>query len=227
MLTSVPAEMAEELEVESHAPYLKVWAILAILTLVEYFYAMIFKDHFLLLVLGLVCLALVKAGMVGWYFMHLKFERKWVYLLIIPACVMAVFLTLMLYSRHGHETGRGGGRGGGLDRAGRRWLRRVARQLLVDEPSCRSCSRRPERPEDPAQGETLGRGMRVLHECLSSLPAGNFDRRLHRAALRGARAGRRAFPLRPAPRRPGPGATIAEPRGLPARRAVGPDHHRA
>jgi cytochrome c oxidase subunit IV len=93
----VPAEMAEELEAESHAPYMKVWAILAILTLVEYFYAMIFKDHFLSLVLGLVSLALVKAGMVGWYFMHLKFERKWVYLLIIPACVMAVFLTLMLY----------------------------------------------------------------------------------------------------------------------------------
>jgi cytochrome c oxidase subunit IV len=95
----VPTELAHEreLEAESHAPYLKVWAILAILTLIEYFYAMIFKDYFLLLVLGLVGLALVKAGMVGWYFMHLKFEKKWVYLLIIPACVMAVFLTLMLY----------------------------------------------------------------------------------------------------------------------------------
>ena len=93
----MPAELAEELEVESHAPYLKVWAILAILTRSNTSMRMIFKDHFLLLVLGLVCLALVKAGMVGWYFMHLKFERKWVYLLIVPACVMAVFLTLMLY----------------------------------------------------------------------------------------------------------------------------------
>jgi cytochrome c oxidase subunit 4 len=93
----VSTEVAEELEAESHAPYLKVWAILAVLTLIEYFYAMIFKDRFLVLVLGLVCLALIKAGMVGWYFMHLKFERKWVYILIIPACVMAVFLTLMLY----------------------------------------------------------------------------------------------------------------------------------
>ena len=55
----------------------------------------IFKDHFPVLVLGLLCLGLVKAGMVGWYFMHLKFERKWVYLLIIPACILAVFLTLM------------------------------------------------------------------------------------------------------------------------------------
>jgi cytochrome c oxidase subunit 4 len=42
------------------------------------------------------CLAFVKAGMVGWYFMHLKFEKPWVYLLIVPACVMAVFLTLTL-----------------------------------------------------------------------------------------------------------------------------------
>jgi cytochrome c oxidase subunit 4 len=89
-------DMAQELEAESHAPYLRVWAILAVLTLIEYFYAMIFKDRFSILVSGLVCLALIKAGMVGWYFMHLKFEKKWVYILIIPACVMAIFLTLML-----------------------------------------------------------------------------------------------------------------------------------
>ncbi len=92
----LPADVAEELTVESHAPYMRIWAILAILTGVEYFYALIFKDHFAILVLGLVSLALVKACMVGWYFMHLKFERKWVYILIIPACVMAVFLTLAL-----------------------------------------------------------------------------------------------------------------------------------
>jgi cytochrome c oxidase subunit IV len=96
-LNLVTADLTEELEAESHAPYLKVWAGLAILTAVEYFYALFFKDHFLFLVLGLVSLALVKASMVGWYFMHLKFEQRWVYLLIIPACVMAVFLTLMLY----------------------------------------------------------------------------------------------------------------------------------
>jgi len=92
----LPGDLAEELAVESHAPYVKIWAILAVLTLVEYIYALVFKDHFPVLVLGLVSLALVKAGMVGWFFMHLKFERKWVYILIIPACVMAVFLTLAL-----------------------------------------------------------------------------------------------------------------------------------
>jgi cytochrome c oxidase subunit 4 len=76
---------------------MKVWAILAVLTLIEYLYASIFKDYFLILVFGLLSMALVKAGMVGWFFMHLKFERKWVYLLIIPACIMAIFLTLALY----------------------------------------------------------------------------------------------------------------------------------
>jgi cytochrome c oxidase subunit IV len=90
-------DIAEELDVESHAPYMRVWAILAILTLTEYVYATILKDYFLPLVLGLVSMALVKAGLVGWFFMHLKFERKWVYLLIIPACIMAIGLTLALY----------------------------------------------------------------------------------------------------------------------------------
>jgi cytochrome c oxidase subunit 4 len=93
---SLSPEMAEELEVESHAPYMRIWFLLAVLTGVEWFYAYIFKNSFTLLVGGLVALALVKAGMVGWYFMHLKFEKKWVYILIVPACVMAVFLTLAL-----------------------------------------------------------------------------------------------------------------------------------
>ncbi len=96
-INRVTQDLVDELDVESHAPYLKVWAGLAVLTAIEYFYALIFKDHFPVLVLGLVSLALVKAGMVGWFFMHLKFERKWVYLLIIPACIMAIFLTLALY----------------------------------------------------------------------------------------------------------------------------------
>jgi cytochrome c oxidase subunit 4 len=96
-INRVTQDFVDELDVESHAPYLKVWAGLAVLTAIEYFYALLLKDHFLSLVLGLVTLALIKASMVGWYFMHLKFEKRWVYLLIVPACVMAVFLTLMLY----------------------------------------------------------------------------------------------------------------------------------
>ncbi|APW60096.1 cytochrome C oxidase subunit IV family protein [Paludisphaera borealis] len=90
-----PSEAAE-LEVESHTPYLKVWFGLLVFTLVEYFYARIFMDHFTFLILGLLFLAIVKACMVGWYFMHLKFEKPWVYLMIVPALVFAAILTLAL-----------------------------------------------------------------------------------------------------------------------------------
>ena len=90
------SEVAAEHATESHAPYLKVWAGLAILTLVEYYYASIFKSQFLILLLGLLFLAVVKAGMVGWYFMHLKFEGKWKYLLLSPTIILAMGLPLAL-----------------------------------------------------------------------------------------------------------------------------------
>src|SRR5271155_877004 len=90
------SEVTAEHAAESHAPYLKVFGALAALTLVEYYYASIFKSHFLILLLGLLSLALVKAGMVGWYFMHLKFEGKWVYILIVPAMILATIIVLAL-----------------------------------------------------------------------------------------------------------------------------------
>jgi cytochrome c oxidase subunit 4 len=91
-----PAEVAEERATEAHAPYLKVWAALAILTAIEYLYAATFKDFFLILFLGLMVWALIKAGLVGWYFMHLKFEGNWVYALIVPAFVLAAILVFAL-----------------------------------------------------------------------------------------------------------------------------------
>ena len=89
---------AQELERESHnSLYLKVWGGLAIFTAVEYGYAHLSKDAFFWLVLGLLVLAAIKAAMVGWYFMHLKFEGKWVFAPIIPPCVLAVILVVALY----------------------------------------------------------------------------------------------------------------------------------
>lgn len=93
---SADHESAEEHE--SHVGvYLKVFVTLAVLTAVEYFYARIFKDSFSVLVFGLMVLALVKAGMVGYYFMHLKFEGRWVFYMLVPACILAVVLVLGLY----------------------------------------------------------------------------------------------------------------------------------
>jgi cytochrome c oxidase subunit IV len=91
-----PSEIAEEHQQEAHAPYLLVWLGLAILTAVEYFYAAGFKSFFTILLGGLLILAAVKAAMVAWYFMHLKFEGNWVYILIVPAIVLATILTLAL-----------------------------------------------------------------------------------------------------------------------------------
>jgi cytochrome c oxidase subunit IV len=86
----------QEMEVESHAPYGKVWLALLVLTLIEYFYAHIFKDAFATLVLGLMFWAVIKASLVGWYFMHLKFEGRWVYYMLIPAGILAAVLIFAL-----------------------------------------------------------------------------------------------------------------------------------
>jgi cytochrome c oxidase subunit IV len=90
------SEVAVEHATEAHAPYLKVFAALAVLTAIEYYYAAVFKDHFAVLLTGLLALAAVKAGLVGWYFMHLKFEGNWVYIAIVPAMILAMIIVLAL-----------------------------------------------------------------------------------------------------------------------------------
>ncbi len=39
---------------------------------------------------------MIKAGLVGWFFMHLKFEGNWVYIMIVPAFVLATIFVLAL-----------------------------------------------------------------------------------------------------------------------------------
>ena len=96
MTKMAASEIAAEHATEAHAPYLRVFAALAVLTAIEYYYAMLFQSHFVVLVLGLLLLAMVKAGLVGWYFMHLKFEGNWVYILIVPALILATIIVLAL-----------------------------------------------------------------------------------------------------------------------------------
>jgi cytochrome c oxidase subunit 4 len=90
------SEIVAEHAAESHAPYLRVFAALAVLTAIEYFYAMVLKDNFAVLVLGLLFLAVIKAGLVGWYFMHLKFEGNWVYIMLVPAMILATIIVFAL-----------------------------------------------------------------------------------------------------------------------------------
>lgn len=86
----------QEIYVESHAPYFKVFWTLAVFTAVEYFWARIFKDSFGTLVIGLMFFAVFKAGLVGWFFMHLKFEGKWVYYMLVPAGILAMIFVFAL-----------------------------------------------------------------------------------------------------------------------------------
>jgi cytochrome c oxidase subunit IV len=86
----------EEMKVESHAPYFKVWTVLLVLTILEYFYASLFQASFYNLVVGLMLMACIKASLVGWYFMHLKFEGKWVYGFLLPAAFLACVVIFAL-----------------------------------------------------------------------------------------------------------------------------------
>lgn len=89
-------EEIKERHVESHAPYFKVFLGLFVLTVIEYFYARIFKDYFSLLITGLLFWAIIKAAMVGWYFMHLKFEGKWIYILLLPTTFLVLVLVFAM-----------------------------------------------------------------------------------------------------------------------------------
>jgi cytochrome c oxidase subunit 4 len=84
-------------DIESHVPtYLRVFVVLLVFTILEYFYAMLAQSHFVALVLGLMALAFTKAALVGLYFMHLKFEGRWVYAFLVPACMLALGMILAL-----------------------------------------------------------------------------------------------------------------------------------
>ncbi len=101
----------QEQEIEAHAPYLKVWGALLVFTVLEYLYAKAVDTQYIpvgfaMLVLGLMALATIKAGLVGYYFMHLKFEGKWVYFMIVPAGILAAILIIALFPDIGmHASG--------------------------------------------------------------------------------------------------------------------------
>lgn len=81
---------------EAHTSYIKVWLVLLVLTVLEYFYAKLMAGNMAALVLGLLLLAGIKAALVALYFMHVKFEGRWVYAIMVPAGILATILVLAL-----------------------------------------------------------------------------------------------------------------------------------
>lgn len=90
---------------DNHVPlYLKIFVALLVLTVLEYFYAYVAAERgFLLLVVGLMAMAVTKAVLVGMYFMHLKFEGRWVYYMLVPAGILAMVFIFALYPDIGRQ----------------------------------------------------------------------------------------------------------------------------
>ena len=86
----------QELHVESHAPYLKVFAAWRSSRRSNISAPTSSRIHSPSWSLGLLFWAVIKASMVGWYFMHLKFEGNWVYYMLVPAGILAIILTTAL-----------------------------------------------------------------------------------------------------------------------------------
>ena len=78
--------------------YIRVFIVLLVFTIMEYLYASFASARFsfLVLVLGLMIMAVIKAGFVGLYFMHLKYEGTWVFFLLVPAGMLATVLIVAL-----------------------------------------------------------------------------------------------------------------------------------
>lgn len=94
-MTSTPAAS------ETHAtPYGKVFIALLVLTVLEYLYAMAatrLELAFPVLVGGLLAMALTKAVLVAMFFMHVKYEGRWVYFVIVPSLLMAAIVVAGIY----------------------------------------------------------------------------------------------------------------------------------
>ncbi len=89
--------------------YLRVFIALLVLTVLEYLYARLFSDRgFTMLVTGLVGLAAIKAILVGLFFMHLVFEGRWKYLILMPTAFLVIVLVSGLYPDMGLDAKRFG-----------------------------------------------------------------------------------------------------------------------
>jgi cytochrome c oxidase subunit 4 len=83
--------VAEQQHTSHVKAYLRVFVALLLLTLAEYVYAKVLAGSSpVVLIGGLMLLAVAKAGLVGLFFMHLLFEGRWKYLVLIPTTFLAV-----------------------------------------------------------------------------------------------------------------------------------------
>ena len=77
--------------------YLAVFGGLVVFTIVTYLFAEnLFHGNLFATVVAVMLIAVCKASLVAMFFMHLKFEGRWKYVLLVPACALAVILVFAL-----------------------------------------------------------------------------------------------------------------------------------
>lgn len=91
-------------EDHKHPNYMLIWVVLLVLTVLEVavaFFPQWFPDGGLGIIISTIALllgmAFVKAGLVAWYFMHLKFEQKNFVLIVSFPLVLACVLVILLW----------------------------------------------------------------------------------------------------------------------------------
>ena len=92
---STHAEEIQHVEGAGTLTFVKVWICLLALTAAEVFLAYEQVGVILMLTI-LVALSIIKAALIIAYFMHLKFERAWKYLLLVPTIIIAAALPVSL-----------------------------------------------------------------------------------------------------------------------------------
>ncbi len=94
--------MSEE---HKHTNYMKIFYILLAMTVAELGLAMTLQSQKGLLIVTLVTLALIKAGLVAAFFMHLKLEKKTFVVIVCVPLILAVVLVAGLFPDVGFKLG--------------------------------------------------------------------------------------------------------------------------
>lgn len=77
--------------------YYAVFGALLVFTVGTYFLAEdLFKNNHFATVIAVMLIAVIKASLVVTFFMHLKFEGKWKYALLVPTVILAAVLVCAL-----------------------------------------------------------------------------------------------------------------------------------
>ena len=86
-----------------HPRYFRIWFYLLLLTILEVLFA-VYTHNGMFKYTGLVVMALYKAILVAAYFMHLKFEKKLMWVIAAAPLIFGVILAIGAYPDSEHST---------------------------------------------------------------------------------------------------------------------------